>query len=161
MKKSLSAPCLTSLAAPAPPTPHLISSLVAPSSRRNSVSCNSLATIIGDFMLENQIELVTRAPTYKVGMCMAEMLHEFPRDVLGRDDSTPLASISDDHNTRELIACVMAPDDSHDARPVYEIPSKHRRVDENGSRAGHLLMRRRMRRPKGGGGASMTPVPPE
>lgn len=118
MKKSLSS--------------HSLNSLPKQVVMRNSVSCNSLATMATDLVLEQQIELITHAPAYKVGMCMAQEIYEFPRGIV----------TSPQDLSENLISCVMTPDDS-DSRPIYEFPCKYKRLDCNSIRAGELLMRRR------------------
>jgi len=129
MKKSLSAPNLQSLGIHSRAQTHLVSMVT---NKKNSISCNSLATLASDIAISHQLEVVTHAPAYKIGMCVAEALYNFPSDIL---------SINTD-----LATCIMTPDESVVPTPIYEPPHKHPRIYDNETRAGDLMMRVRKNR---------------
>lgn len=125
MRKSLSAPCLTSLgtAAPAKPMPRVI-------------SCKAVADIASDVALAWQLESATHAPAYKVGLCMIDAMQQFPDDIL---------------RSADLPTCLATFDDTYEKGEVFV--TKQWRVEENTERAGELLARvRRRARGIGGGG---------
>ena len=123
MKKSISSPCLPTMASKAPTPPGLL----AGCTKRNSISCNSFSTLLSDINMSQQLEIVTHAPAYKVGMCIAESLHSFPHDLVNMQS--------------DLATCIMTPDDSDVPSYIYNTPPKHPRVYENETRAGDMMMR--------------------
>lgn len=125
MKKSLSAPNLQGLGMSCPSPRCCLNPMIT--SKRNSLSCNSFATLMADYNLTQQLEIITHAPAYKVGMCIAEELQTFPSD---------LVEVQND-----LATCIMTPDESVVPTPIYEPPNKYQRIYDNESRAGDLMLR--------------------
>jgi len=107
-------------------------SLVSVASPRVT-SCKSLSTLATDVAIAYQLESVTHAPAYKVGMCMVDAMAEFPMDVL---------------KSTELPTCLATLDDTYEQREMGILCEKWR-VEKNEERAGELLVRARRGRGRG------------
>lgn len=125
MKKSLSAPDLKGMVISSHSPRSCLNPMIT--SKRNSLSCNSFATFIADYNMTQQLEVITHAPAYKVGMCIVEELQTFPSNLV--------------EVQHDLATCIMTPDDSIVPTPIYEAPNKYQRIYDNESRAGDLMLR--------------------